>query len=160
MSGTAIDSNQRDSIVTIFVLTLCLCKNISIFVRIYLKSQKKNSMHERALKITYNGISTFRQLLHEKNSASFFIFLNKSVSMHHKNFQTLATEMFETQRLLPAKILRKIFVPKTSYYSFYRNYFLKAPSNSNSKLNFLFSYNTFRFCYGMMISCIIWYDGY
>ena len=71
MSGTTIDSNQRDSIVTIFVLTLCLCKNISIFVRIYLKSQKKNSMHERALKITYNGISTFRQLLHEVEQICF-----------------------------------------------------------------------------------------
>ena len=74
MSGTAIDSNQRDSIVTIFVLTLCLCKNISIFVRIYLKSQKKNSMHERALKIRYDGTSAFQELLHIENSASFFIF--------------------------------------------------------------------------------------
>ena len=58
MSGETIDFNQRDSIVTIwlcsghyrslyvFVLTFCLCWKISIFVRIYLTSQKKNSMHE------------------------------------------------------------------------------------------------------------------
>ena len=75
-----------------------------MFVRIYLTSQKKNSLHEIALKITYNGTSTFQELLHKENSASFFYFLNKSVSMHHRNLQILATEMFKTQRRLSAKV--------------------------------------------------------
>ena len=42
----------------------------------------------------------------------------------------------------------------------HRNLQIKASSNSNSKLNFFFSCNAFRSCYGMMISCIIWYDCY
>ena len=71
-------------------------------------------MHERTLKITYNGTSAFQELLHRENFASFFIFSNKSVSMHHRNFQILATEMLKTQRRLSAKILRKILVPKTT----------------------------------------------
>ena len=48
-----------------------------MFVRIYLTSQKKNSMHERALKITYNGTSAFQELVHNENSATFFIFLKQ-----------------------------------------------------------------------------------
>ena len=75
-----------------------------MFVRIYFKSQKKNSMHETALKITYSGTSAFQELLHKENSASFFIFLNKPVSMHHRNLQILVTEMFKTQRRLSAKL--------------------------------------------------------
>ena len=83
-----------------------------MFVRIYLASQKNNSMHERALKITYNGTPAFQELIHEENSASFFSFLNKSVSMHDKNLQILVTEMFKTPRGLSAKILRKYLFPK------------------------------------------------
>ena len=44
----------------------------------------KNSIHERALRITEkDGTSTFQELLNKENSASFFIFL-KPVSIHHK----------------------------------------------------------------------------
>ena len=67
---------------------------------------------------------------------NFFMKLNKFVSMHHKNFQTLATEMFETQRLLPAKILEKYLFPKQVTIIFIETIFLKAPSNSNSKFYF------------------------
>ena len=45
-----------------------------MFARIYLTSQKKNFMHERALKITYNGTSAFQELLQKENSASFSFF--------------------------------------------------------------------------------------
>ena len=31
-------------------------------------------MHERGLKIKYNGTSAFQELLHKENSAFFFIF--------------------------------------------------------------------------------------
>ena len=80
--------------------------------------------------------------------------------MLDRNLQILATEMFKTQRRLSVKILRKIFIPKTSQRNLYRNYILKAPSNSNSKLSFFFSCNALRSCYGMIIFCTVWYDCY
>ena len=70
----------------------------------------------KALRIIYKGgTSTFQELLHKEDFASFFIFLkNESVSIHHKNLQILAIEMFKTQWDLFAKFLRKIFVHKAS----------------------------------------------
>ena len=57
-----------------------------MFVRIYLTSQKKNSMHERALKITYNGKSAFKELCHKENSVSFFIFFKQICFNASKEF--------------------------------------------------------------------------
>ena len=58
---------------------------------------KINSIHERALRISYQDhISTFQELLNKDNSAS----------IHHRNFQALATEMFKIHRGLSADILR------------------------------------------------------
>ena len=66
-------------------------------------SNKINSIHERALRITYQDhISTFQELLNKDNS----------VSIHHGNLQALATEMFKIHRSLSPVILREIFVPK------------------------------------------------
>ena len=49
-------------------------------------NNKLNSIHERALRITYqDNTSTFHELLNKDNS----------VSIHHRNFQVLATEMFK-----------------------------------------------------------------
>ena len=48
-------------------------------------NNKINSIHERALRITYQDhISTFQELLNKDNS----------ISIHHRNLQVLATEMF------------------------------------------------------------------
>ena len=64
-------------------------------------NNKMNSIHERALRITYQDrISTFQELL------------NTSVSIHHRNLQTLATEMFKNHRCLSPNILREILRPK------------------------------------------------
>ena len=50
---------------------------------------KINSIHERALRITYQDhISTFQELLNKDNS----------ISIHHRNLQALATEMFKIHR--------------------------------------------------------------
>ena len=48
-------------------------------------NNKINSIHERALRITYQDhISTFQELLNKDNS----------VSIHHRNLQALATDLF------------------------------------------------------------------
>ena len=71
-----------------------------------------NSIHERALRITYQDhISIFQLLLNKDNS----------VSIHHRNLQALATEMFKIQRDLSPDILREIFVPKISLHNLRRN---------------------------------------
>ena len=60
---------------------------------------KINSMHERALRITYqDNISTFQELINK----------DSSVSLHHRNLEVLVTE-----------ILRETFASKTS--SFRKN---------------------------------------
>ena len=66
-------------------------------------------MHERALRITYQeNTSTFQELLNKDNY----------VSMHHRNLQVLAAEMFKIHRGLSPEILRETFVSKTSSYTF------------------------------------------
>ena len=48
-------------------------------------NNKINSAHEKALRITYqDNTSTFQELLNKDNS----------VSIHHRNLQVLASEMF------------------------------------------------------------------
>ena len=72
-------------------------------------NNKINSIHERALRITYQDhISTFQELLNKDNS----------VSIHHRNLQALTTEI---PRGLSPDILREIFVPKISLYNLSRN---------------------------------------
>ena len=62
-------------------------------------TNKINSIHERSLRITYQDpISTFQELLNKDNS----------ISIHHRNLQALATEMFKIHRGLSPDILRNI----------------------------------------------------
>ena len=75
-------------------------------------NNKINSIHERALRMTYQDhISTFQELLNRDNSAS----------IHHRNLQALATEIFKVQRDLSPDILREIFEPKISFYNLRSN---------------------------------------
>ena len=75
-------------------------------------NNKINSKYERGLRITYqDNTSIFQELLNKDNS----------VSMHHRNLQVLATEMFKIHRGLSPEILRETFVPKTSSYNLRRN---------------------------------------
>ena len=75
-------------------------------------SNKINSIHERALRITYqDNTSTFQELLNK----------GKSISKYHRNVQGLATEMFKIHQDLSPKILKETFVSKTSSYNLHRN---------------------------------------
>ena len=66
-------------------------------------------------------MSTFQELLNKDNS----------ISIHHRNLQVLATEMFTIHRGLSPEILRQTFVPKTSWYNLRRNdYFEKSKVHS------------------------------
>ena len=87
------------------------CRLIWIF-RIRRLNNKINSIHERALRITYqDNTSTFQELLNKDNS----------VSIHHRNLQVLAMEMFKIHRGLSPEILRETFVSKTSSCNLRRN---------------------------------------
>ena len=75
-------------------------------------NNKINSLRERALRITYqDNMSIFQELLNKDNS----------FSIHHRNLQFLATEMFKIHRGLSPEILRQTFVPRTSLYNLCRN---------------------------------------
>ena len=59
-----------------------------------------NSIHERALRITYGDQkSTFQELLIKDNS----------VSVHHRNLQVLATEVFKIRNNMTPEFLNEIF---------------------------------------------------
>ena len=75
-------------------------------------NNKINSIHDRALRITYQDhIITFQELLNKDNF----------VSIHHKNLHVLATEMFEIHRSMSPDIPRETFAPKISSYNLRRN---------------------------------------
>ena len=63
---------------------------------------KINSLLERALRITYRDrSSSFEDLLKKGNS----------VSIHHRNIQALATEMFKVKNNIAPEIMREFFAP-------------------------------------------------
>ena len=66
-------------------------------------NSKINSLHERALRITYGDRSSpFENLLKKDNS----------VSIHHRKIQALATEMFKVKNNIAPEIMKEIFAPK------------------------------------------------
>ena len=75
-------------------------------------SNKINSLHERALRITYSDISSsFEDLLNKDNSAS----------IHHRNRQALVTEMFKVKNIIAPAITKVFFAPKVSPYDLRNN---------------------------------------
>ena len=81
-----------------------------------------NNIHERALRIVYRDYeSTFQQLLKQ----------NKSVSIHQRNLQILATEIFKTKNGLNSVIMEDVFKFKNLAYNF-RNAETLNRSNLNS----------------------------
>ena len=74
-------------------------------------NNKINSIHERALRITYQDhVSTFQELLNKDNS----------VPIHHWNLQALATQMFKIHKGMCPDVPREIFVSKISLYNLRR----------------------------------------
>ena len=73
---------------------------------------KINSIHEMVLRITYNNRkSSFEELLRKDNT----------ISIHHRNFQVLATEIFKIEKKMAPKILKEIFQNRTSSYNLWKN---------------------------------------
>ena len=63
-------------------------------------NNKINRLHERCLRLIYNDkTSTFKELLEKHNS----------VSMHHRNIQALAIEMYKVANGMDPEIMNDIF---------------------------------------------------
>ena len=67
-----------------------------------------NGLHKRALSLVYNDFSSSFSELLEKD---------KSVTIHHRNLQTLAYEIFKVKQNMAPEILTEIFPQKESSYS-------------------------------------------
>ena len=75
-------------------------------------NNKTNSIHERALRITYNDSkSTFEELLNKDNS----------VSIHHRNFPVLAIEMCKIKNNMVPEFLNEIFQNRAPLYNLRTN---------------------------------------
>ena len=75
-------------------------------------NSKINSLHERALRITYGDKSfSFENLLKKGNS----------VSIHHRNIQALASEMFKVKNNIAPEIMKEPFASKMSFYDLRNN---------------------------------------
>ena len=62
-----------------------------------------NSIHERALRVTYQDYqSTFLQLLQRDNSAT----------IHHRNLQVLASEIFKAKMICHLKLWTKFWIKR------------------------------------------------
>ena len=63
-------------------------------------NNKINKLHERALRLVYDDRqSTFEELLN----------IDKSVTIHHRNLQVLATELYKVHHRLAPERLNNIF---------------------------------------------------
>ena len=75
-------------------------------------NNKMNHIHERALRIRYKDkSSTFLELLEKHNS----------ISIHHKNIQKLAIEIYKVLHGFSPPILNDLFVPVSHPYNFCQN---------------------------------------
>ena len=85
-------------------------------------NKKINKIHERALRIVYKySYSYFEELLLKANT----------VSIHHKNLELLATEIFKTQKNLNPSFMNKISEEKDNPYTLRsgRNILARKPHN-------------------------------
>ena len=85
-------------------------------------NNKINAIHERALRIAYcDKHSKFQQLLEKDNS----------VSIHHRNLQVLATEIFKLNMNLSPDLMNDIFLNRTNPYTLWRNdtFFIRQVSS-------------------------------
>ena len=79
-------------------------------------TNRVNSLHERALRVVYRDYNaTFSELLSK----------DKSVTIHQRNLQLLATEIFKTKNELNPKIMEEIFTFKNVDYDLRNNTSLK-----------------------------------
>ena len=72
------------------------------------QNNRINVLHKRAFSLVYNDFSSSFSELSEKD---------KSVTIHHRHFQTLAYEMFKVKNNMALEILTETFPQKESNYS-------------------------------------------
>ena len=71
-------------------------------------NNKINKLHERALRLVYkNNTLSFDELLAMDNS----------YTVHHRNVQKLAIEMYKVQHGLSPGFMKFIFLPSTNHYN-------------------------------------------
>ena len=79
-------------------------------------NNRVNSLHERALRVVYRDYNaTFSEVLSK----------DKSVTIHQRNLQLLATKIFKTKNELNPKIMEEIFTFKNVDYDLRNNTSLK-----------------------------------
>ena len=67
-------------------------------------NNKINTIHERSLRITYKDrASTFEELLRKDNS----------VTIHHRNLQVLATELYKVENDMDPEVVNEVFQKRT-----------------------------------------------
>ena len=70
-------------------------------------NNKINSLHERALRMTYGDkVYSFQDLVKKDNT----------ISIHHKNMQALVTEVFKVKNSIAPEIMKELSAPKMSPY--------------------------------------------
>ena len=75
-------------------------------------NNKINKIHERALQLVYDDRqSTFEELLN----------IDKSVTIHHRNLQVLATELYKVRHRLAPELINDIFKKRNVTYNFRKN---------------------------------------
>ena len=75
-------------------------------------NNKINKLHERALQLVYDdSLSTFEELLN----------IDKSVTIHHRNLQVLATELYKVRHRLAPELINDIFKKRNVTYNFRKN---------------------------------------
>ena len=107
-----MDLKQRRNIIKAFAESqFGYCPLIWMFHSRELNN-KMSRIHEKALRITYKDkSSTFQELLEKDNS----------VSIHHRNVQKLAIEIYKVLHGVSLPILNDIFVPISRPNNFRRN---------------------------------------
>ena len=84
-------------------------------------NRKINHIHERALRLVYDDYnSSFEQLLIRDNS----------VSIHHKNIQRVAIEMYEVVNDISPPIMRDLFVKANPSVTRSTNFFVQTHTNT------------------------------
>ena len=112
--------SKRKALMKTFVISqFNYCPFVWIFHRRKLNHRIDN-IHETALRVTcqYYHQSTFLQLLQKDNS----------VTIHQRNLQVLATEIFKAKNDLSPEIMKEVFELKEPSYSLRSkgNYFVRG----------------------------------
>ena len=85
-------------------------------------NRKINHLHERSLRIVYkDNKASFEELLRKDNS----------VTIHHRNIQSLAIELYKIKENLSNTIMNNLFQTRVLNYSFRtQNEFMRRPVNT------------------------------